>query len=189
MLGSVNRTSVSVFIVGLVLAVVAAGLTMFWKSKPKAALKDTRIEENAFRLMLPGKWVRKPSSDPTRWVYQNEDGREQLTVSLPLGSIRQLSKEEQSKTLERLAALYRRAQTQVTEVPADTLSETTYGEADGVLAARFGGAQPARQYRFTSLLLCSPSAVTNFYYETTGLTETEFETRGRMMMNSIVVPR
>jgi len=155
----------------------------------KDTMKDTRIQESAFRLTLPGKWVQKPSSDPTRWVYQNEDGREQLTVSLPLGSIRRLSKEEQSKTLRRLAELSRRAVTQVTDVPADALSETTFGEADGVLAARFGGVQSARQYRFTSLLLCSPSAVTTFYYETTGLTEAEFNTRGRTMMNSIVVPR
>jgi hypothetical protein len=185
----VNRTTFSaISIFGLVLA-VAAGMTMFWKSKPKSAPMDTRIEESAFRLTLPGKWVQRPSSAATRWVYQSEDSREQLLVSLPLGSIRELNKEEQSKTLEHLVELYRRAQTQMSEVPADTLSETTFGEADGILAARFGGAQSARQYRFTSLLLCSPSSVTNFYYETTGLTEAEFNSRGRMMMNSIVVPR
>ena len=151
--------------------------------------KDTPIHESAFRLTLPGKWVQKPSSDPNRWVYQNEDVREQITVSLPLGSVRQLSKDEQSKTLRRLAELDRRAQTQVTDVASDAMTETTFGEADGVLAARFSGVRPARQYRFTSLLLCSPSTVVVFNYETTGLTEAEFETRGRTMMNSIVVPR
>ena len=52
---------------------------------------------------------------PTRWVYETEDSREQLTVSLPLGSIRRLSKGEQSKTLRRLAELSRRAVTQVTD--------------------------------------------------------------------------
>jgi hypothetical protein len=155
----------------------------------KDTMKDTLIQESAFRFTLLGKWVQKPSSDPTRSVYQDEDGREQLTVSLPLGSIRRLSREEQSKTLRRLAEHYRRALTQVTDVPADAMTETTFAEADGVLAARFSGVQSPRQYRFTSLLLCSPSTVVVFLYETTGLTEAEFDTRGRTMMNSIIVPR
>jgi hypothetical protein len=188
MLGSVNRTFVSaVLIAGLVLAVVV-GLNMFWKSKTKDSPKDTLIQESAFRLTLPGKWVQKPSSDQTRWVYQNEDGRTQLTVSL-LGSTHRMDNDEQTKTLHRVVELHRRAQTQMPDAPAVTMTETTFAESEGVLAARYGGMETTGHRRFASLFLSSPMAVTIYYYEGLDSTQAEFEAGARTTMNSIVVPR
>jgi hypothetical protein len=188
MLGSVNHTFVSaVLIAALVLAVVV-GLNMFWKSKTKDLPKDTRIQENAFRLSLPGKWVPKPSSDPTRWVYQNEDGRLQLTVSL-LSFTHRMSSDEQTDTLNRVVGHHRRAQTEMPDAPAVTMTEATFAESGGVLAARYGGIETAGHRRFASLLLCNPVAVTIYYYEGLDSTEAEFEAGARTTMNSIVVPR
>lgn len=143
---------------------------MFWKSKPK----DTPIRENAFRLTLPGKWVQKPSSDPTRWVYQTEDGRAQLTVSLILVFNHRLSNDEQKETLDRVVDLHRRAQTKMSNAPAVTLAETTFAEINGVLGARYLGVGTAGHLRFASLLLCSPVALTTYYYEALDSTEAEF---------------
>jgi hypothetical protein len=189
MLGSVDLSSRSaIFIVGLVRIVAAAGLVMFWKSKPNNASKETKIRENAFRLTLPGNWVQKPSSDPTRWIYQYEEGHRQLTVSL-LSSTHRMSGDEQTDTLKRIVEISRRGETEVARESALTISETTFAESHGVLAARFGGIEAANHRRFARLLLCSPWAVTTYYYEDLDSTEAEFESEARATMNSIVVPR
>ena len=162
-----------------ILLLACAGLDGFGQS-----MTDTLIQERPFSITLPGSWTRKQSSDPNRWVYQSKDGRGQLTVSLPLGAIRRLSKEERSDTLKRIVALLRRAQTEV-GATAITMTETTFGESGGVLAARFGGVEPAGKRRFAALSLCSPTELIYFYYEATSLTEAEFNANGRAIMNSI----
>jgi hypothetical protein len=161
---------------------------MFWKSKANNVSKETKIRENAFRLTLPGSWVQKPSSDATRWVYQREDGRRQLTVSL-LSSTHRMSGDQQADTLKRIVEISRRAETEGAGESALTITETTFAESDGVLVARFGGIGEANHRRFARLLLCSPWAVTTYYYEGFESTEPEFESGARATMNSIVVPR
>lgn len=158
---------------------------MFWKSKTK----DTLIQERPFRLTLPGKWDQEPSSDLTRWIYYSEDRREQLTVSFPLGSTHALSKDEQSQTLVRVVEMHRSVWTKLPGLTPVTMTETTFGESAGVLAARYGGIEPARHHRFSCLVLCSPWAVTVFLYEATGLSEAESDARARTIMNSIALPR
>ena len=69
------------------------------------------------------------------------------------------------------------------------MTEIRYGESDGVLAARYGGFEPPTRRRFHALLLCSPLAVTVYYYEAIGLSEAEASDRARTIMNSIVVPK
>ena len=182
-----NRAFVySLLITGLFVA-PALGQKISTKPSKDETAKDTVIQESSFRLVLPGKWVQKPSTDPTRWVYGHDT--EQLTVSLPLGNVRRLTKDEQSKTLGHLEELYRRAEIRVDDTTATTTSETIFAEADGVLAARFGGTHPAEKHRFAILLLCSPSVVASFYYEAFGLTSAGFDANGRTIMNSIVIPR
>jgi len=166
-----------------VLAAVVAGLR-FWKSTPE----DTPVRENAFRLTLPGKWSPEASSDPTRWTYHSENRREQLTVSL-FAWAKRLSPEEQRQTLERMTEIHRNVQTKMPGMDAITMSDTTFGESGGTIAARYGGVDLPHQRRFWSLLLSSPVAVTVFYYEAVGMSEAETDARARAVMNSIVVPR
>lgn len=166
-------------IAGLAFAGVAA-LSTFGKSKAA----DTAIDEQAFRLTLPGQWTRKPSSDPTRWVYRS-DKLEELTVSI-LGFKNGMSADERSKTFKRLAELRKHAES---ARPGSTTGDTTFGESGGILAARYGGAEPEAHRRFWCLLLGSTSAFTVFYYEAVGLTQSETDARAKAIMNSVVVPK
>jgi hypothetical protein len=177
-----TRTSYPLLLVALVVAGVAAS-SMFGKSKAR----DTAIEERGFRLTLPGQWSRKPSSDPTRWVYHNDSG-EELTVSL-FDFKSGMSADERSKTFKRLAELRKHAESAAPGVAAVTTTDTTFGESGGILAARYGGTEPAVHRRFVCLMLGSASAFTVFYYEAVGLTQSEADARAKTIMNTVVVPK
>jgi len=174
-------TSSRLLLARLVFAGVAA-LSMFGKSKAT----DTAIDEGAFRLTLPGQWNKKPSSDPTSWVYHSDNG-EELTVSL-LGFKSGMSADERSKTFKRLAELRKHAET-TPGLTSVTTTVTTFGESEGILAARYGGSEPSVHRRFMCLMLGSTSAFTIFYYEAVGLTQSETDARAKTIMNSVVVPR
>jgi hypothetical protein len=144
--------------------------------------RDSRIEERAFSLTLPGKWSRLPPTEGgTRWTYRSD--REQLTVSL-MSSTHSMSRDQRMETLARVHVLRRKAEAEVSGV---VLTETTFAESGGVFAARFAGFESATQRRFNCLLLCSQSAVTTFYYEALGMTEQESDARARPVFNSIRV--
>jgi hypothetical protein len=167
---------------GFVFAGVAA-LTMFAKSKAT----DTAIDEGVFRLTLPGHWSKMPSSDPTRWVYHSDNG-EELTVSL-LGFKSGMSADERSKTFKRLAELRKHAETAMPGLTSVMTTDTTFGESEGILAARYGGTEAAAHRRFMCLMLGSTSGFTIFYYEAVGLTQSETDARSKTIMNSVVVPK
>ena len=151
-------------------------------------MNDTSIKENAFSLKLPGKWTADASDDPTRWSYHADNGHEFLTVSL-LVFEKRLNNEQQHQAIKRLAEIHRGVQTKAAGTAALTMTEITYGESDGVLVARYGGFEPPTRRRFHALLLCSPLAVTVYYYEAIGLSEPEASNRARTIMNSIAVPK
>jgi len=165
---------------GFVFPVVVA-FGMSGESKPK----ETVIDERAFRFTLPGQWSREPSSDPTRWSYQNDHG-EYLTVSL-LGFSSGMGAEERSKVFNRLVEMRKHAETALPGFTAVTTTQTTFGESGGILAARYSGIQSAVHRRFTCLMLGSSSAFTVFYYEAVGLSKTQSEARAKAIMNSIIV--
>ena len=97
------RTLPELILAGLVFAGVAA-LSVFGKS----TATDTPINEPAFRLILPGQWSSKPSSDSTRWVYHSGNG-EELTISI-LRLKSGLSADGRSEMFKRLAELRRHAE-------------------------------------------------------------------------------
>jgi hypothetical protein len=167
---------------GLVFSGIVA-LSTFGKSKAT----DTAVDEGAFRVTLPGQWNKKPTSDPTRWIYHSDNG-EELTVSL-LGFKTGMSADERSKTFKRLAELRKHAESATPGLTAVTTTDTTFGESGGILAARYGGTEPAARRHFVCLMLGSTSAFTVFYYEAIGLTESESDGRAKTIMNSVVVPR
>jgi tetratricopeptide (TPR) repeat protein len=111
-----------------------AALSTFGKSKAT----DTAIDEGAFRVTLLGQWSRKPTSDTTRWVYQSDNGKDQLTVSL-LGFKSGISADERSKTFKRLAESRKHAESATPDLTAVTTTDTTFSESGGILAARYGG--------------------------------------------------
>jgi hypothetical protein len=145
---------------------------------------DTRANEGAFSVTLPGHWSRLPPSDGTRWTYRSD--REQLTVSI-MRSTHRMSENEQTATIRRVTELRRRAETETPGVAGVTMTDTTFAESGGVHAARFGGFESAPQRRFHCLLLCSQSGVTVFYYEVIGMTQQDSDSRARAIFNSAAV--
>lgn len=156
---------------------------MFGQSKET----DTPIDEPAFRLTLPGQWSRKPSSDSTRWVYYRDKG-EQLTVSL-FGLKSGMGKDERSTMFKHFVEVRKQAESATPGLTAVTTTETNFGESGGILAARYGGTEPAIHRHFMCLMLGSTSAFTVFYYEAIGQTQSEAEARAKSIMNSVALPR
>jgi hypothetical protein len=168
----------------VLILVLTIGARLPWKLMEQG----TRVQEQAFRLTLPGKWFSNPRPDATGWSYRSEDSREALTVSLVAWKQR-LGRDEESKALKRVMEIRRQVESKAINMPSLTMTEPAIAESDGIFAARYGGAAESKQYRFHTLLLSSPLAITVFFYEANGLTKEESDTRGRAIFNSIVVPK
>lgn len=153
-----------------------------------SASTDTEITESAFRLTLPGSWNANTSNDPTRWSYVSKDRHEGLTVSI-IGDLSKMDSDERSSTFRKLVAIRKGVETKLPGSEDVEVSEPTFGEARGVLAARYFGSDPVRHRRFYCLLLGSPLTVTVFYYEAVDLGEAEAEAHAKGIFNSISVPR
>jgi hypothetical protein len=99
-----------------------------------------------------------------------------------------MSRDEQMNTLASVALLRRKNEVEVPGGAAGiVMTETNFGESQGVYAARFSGFESTSGRRFNCLLLCSQYAVTTFYYEALGMTEQESEARAKPIFNSIAV--
>jgi hypothetical protein len=179
----VNRAVVAGPVAVLAVAVIAYA-AMLWKPKPS----DTAIVERPFHMNLPGKWTSQPSSDPTRWSYQAESQHETLTVSF-VGFAHGLKQDERESIFRRAVELRRSEENKLPGLNGVMVTDATFGQSAGVLAARYGGVDSADDRRLWCLLLGSSVAVTIFYYEAVGLSEGETDARGRAIFNSIVVPR
>ena len=185
---SLNRLPFCLLLFCITLSAQERTLPQQKLGKNTSPMSTTEVSEDAFHLTLPGKWTTEEAADSARWNYRSEDGREGLTVSLMTSKDR-MNPEKQRGTLNRMAELHRKVVTKVFGPAALTMYDTTFGETNGVMAARYGGTETATHRRFHSLLLCSPLAVTVFFYEAVGLPEKEADARAKAIMNSIAVPK
>jgi hypothetical protein len=170
-----------------VIAVAAACGTAEPSPSSPPSPQDTTVEEAAFRLTLPGTWTSVATSDPDRWAYRS-DGAEQVTVSV-WGLDEGLSRDQRMQAMRRLVTLRRGAETEASGAASLELTSTRYGEADGILAARYGGSDPATGRRFNCLVLGGESAVTFVYYESLELAPQQSDARARTIFNSVSVPQ
>ena len=154
-----------------------------WESGPKL----TSISEPESRVTLPGQWSQAPSPDSARWSYHTEAKNEQLTVSMPLVIAQQMSRDERVEGFKRVVEIRRRVETKMPGFAAVAVTEPTFGEADRLLAARYGGVDSERQRRFHCLLLGSTRVVMIFYYEAVDMPESQSEGRAKAIFNSVVV--
>jgi hypothetical protein len=148
--------------------------------------QDTVVAEEWFQITLPGRWKLLPGSGETRFTYSRDAASEQLTVSL-FFSDHKMGREEQQVVLERMIELSRQAELNVVGSSLE-LTQTGYGEQGDTIVARYGGYK-APNRRSVTLLMCAPHMVAKFYYEAFDLAETTFESRGRSIMNSIVLAK
>jgi hypothetical protein len=181
--GDFLNRGILVSIAGTVALAAILGAAMFGKSRPK----NTAVAENAFRFTLPGSWIPEPSSDPTRWSYHTSNQDEHLTVSL--FGFTPATTDEKSVLFRKMVEMHRGVQTRMPDGPTGVvLTETMFGESGGILAARYGGIDAVHR-RFRCLLLGGSKALTIFYYEALDMTESDTDTRARLIFNSIVVPK
>jgi len=169
------------------IALAAACGTPEPSASPPASPQDTTVEEAAFRVTLPGAWTSVPTEDPDRRAYRSDDD-EQVTLSV-WGLDEGLSREQRMQAMRRLVALRRGAETEASETASVELTAARYGEADGILAARYGGSEPATGRRFHCLVLGGESAITFVYYESLGLAQQQSDARARTIFNSVSVPQ
>jgi hypothetical protein len=161
---------------------------MFGQSQPKS--NDTIIREVSFRLTLPGAWSSGPTDDPSKRTYHTKN--EQLTVTI-FGSLFGASGEmKHDNRVGRFHTWVNKRRDLEKKLPgfADVVvSEPSFGESQGTLAARYTGFDEARQRRFHCLVLASSSAFDIFYFEAVDMNESVVEDRGKAIFNSIDIPK
>jgi len=188
-----TRLRLSAYFALVLVIFVMVGSIMFWKSSSKhknALSNDTQINEVSFRLTLPGPWTANPTVDPSRRTYHTE--AEQLTVSV-FGSLfgvpGAMNHDEKSATFLRWVSKRRDAETKMPGFADVTVTEPTFGESEGTLAARYQGFDPARNRRFHCLILASQSAFEIFYYEGVGFSDAAAEDRAKSIFNTVDIPK
>ena len=159
---------------------------MFWQSKPKP--QETTFSDPAFRITFSGHWTQETSTDPTRWSYRTDDKHEQLTVSM-IGDTQKLDRDERVKAFRRIVEMRKNVETKMPGFENVAVTEPSFAETGGILAARYSGVDAERQRRFHCLLLGSSRTIMIFYYEGIEMTETQSEDRARAIFNSITIPR
>jgi hypothetical protein len=128
------------------------------------------------------------SNDAARWGYQAANKTDHLTASI-LGDMSGVGGDQRGAVFHKLVDIRRRVETKTPGFENVSVTEPTFGESGGVLAARYSGFDAARNRRFHCLLLGSPVAAYAFYYEAVDMTESEAEGRAKSIFNSIDVPR
>lgn len=143
--------------------------------------------EDAFRVALPKDWTGGLTADKERWSYQSRDQGEQLTVSI-LGVTKPMGTEQRSAAFKKIVALRHDVETKMPDgAKGVKVTDPSFAEKGGILAARYGGSDAAgRQFR--CLLLGGSRAITIFYFESIQLNASAADARARAIFNSITVP-
>jgi len=137
------------------------------------ASADTTINEEFFRLVLPGKWLLiEKSKDENLWVYQSKSGKEQISVSI-LPYSKTPSHSEKKQFLEDYINIRKDRELAITKYAAKIFNEkikeypTGYGysyDMDG----------PGNR-KVSNKAISNSFGIGNFYYESLGLSQKEFE--------------
>ncbi len=166
----------------LIILAILASLCGCSVSRDSQTGGDTLVEEDWYRLTLPGAWTSADSQDESVFVFDSDTEHEQLMVSL-FFSEKPMDRSQQKDTCQSLVDIQRQAESDISGASLQ-LSDVGYGDQGQVVAARFtGSGSPKRQS--ATLVLCSPDTAAIFHYDTFDLTQAEFETRAASIMNSI----
>jgi len=175
-------------VVSVLLCAVLGGPSMFGQSQPRS--NDTIIREVSFRLTLPGAWSSGPTDDPTKRTYHTKD--EQLTVSIfgsLFGASGEMTHDDRAERFHTWVNKRRDVENKMPGFADVVVSEPSFGESQGTLAARYTGFDGARQRRFHCLVLASSSAFEIFYYEAVDMKESLVGDRAKAIFNSIDIPK
>ena len=150
---------------------------------------DTVVNEQSFRLRLPGSWVLGDASDPHRRTFHRV--HEQLTVSIfgaLFGKPGEMDHENKVAKFKLWVGKRRAIEARAPEFAGIQLTETSFGESGGTLAARYSGLDTRRKRRFHCLILASSTAFESFYYEALDMSEQVVQDRAKEIFDSVSIP-
>jgi hypothetical protein len=146
---------------------------------------STVVIEGYVRLILPGRWTKSQQTPGGPAVYRLEGRQEQITIT-QFGAEARMSEAEQRSTLDRLITHHKEAESKAATGEL-TFSPVGRGQIGQVLAARWTGFEPKSNYRFATLLLCTPVRAAVLYFEASGISETSFEGHAKAIFNRVAV--
>jgi hypothetical protein len=182
--------TLSRFVVAALVFATSANLMSY--SQPEPRPQNTVINETSFRLTLPGPWSTGDINDPSRRTYHSATRNEGLTVSIFgsfFGSPGSKSHDERTAIFKRWVEKRRQIETKMPGSADATVTEPSYGEAQGTMVARYEGFDPSRHRRFHCLVLASSSAFEIFYYEAVDVAQSLAEEHAKAIFNSVDIPK
>ncbi len=141
----------------------------------------TIIEEDFFKITLPGVWEKISGPDP--FVYFNSNDKEALTITI-YGRSSDNNDINRSDEFHRLAELRQQAEKELSDSTA-TFSTIASAEQGETFVARFTASSP--DFQSATLLLGVENYIAQFFYEGHGVDEKIFSNNTRTIMNSIIL--
>jgi hypothetical protein len=153
-------------------------------SVPVRANDWSVFEGPTYRLILPGTW--KQSGGDGALSYRTADNRQGLMAALYVIDQRMRAQAPRAALLLHSADLRRTAEQRVGSGQL-WLSAVVQDRAGDYLRTCYAGAD--RDRRFINLALSAPGWIQNFYYETVGLPQAEFDRRVAEIFEKLEIRR
>ena len=153
------------------------------KAKESIESSDTEAKTPVCRLKLSGKWSQQSESDPSRWAFARDNGKERVTISAMTFN-KQPDLEKRTALLDRLVEIRRKAEAEGAPNPI-TLESVGKGINGDVCAAKFLGHEKAIDRRFACLMMATPTTIITVYFETLKTPESEFLQNAKAALNSV----
>jgi hypothetical protein len=145
------------FLLLLMFAVLGACLAGCGGSSPTSSVPSvTYVDEQLFRVALPGNWLEEPRPDTFRWIYRSYDESGQFIVTASAFTF--ASDEERTQTLQLMVDSARNARAEMGQRYENghvTMSEVDYSESGASLVATFSGSEDLTGRLFASKVVCT----------------------------------
>jgi len=142
----------------------------------------TVVEEQFFKLDLPGEWVAEPQDDPGTYQYHAAKGEESVTVGLLFRNPDHPVPLEHD--MKAVLKHRRDVEASLPKTPV-ALTEPVVAEKRGALVASWFGNDAAHDRRTFTVVIVNGTVVGSFYYETFGLSSRAFEPRAREVLSHV----
>jgi hypothetical protein len=157
-------------------------LVLAWLFCMTACTGTTQVEEDAFRLSLPGRWSGGFEIDSGAWVYLTASGEEGITVNVvprPVG----IGTRGMELDFDAYLQQQRREQQLGDEPMALTVPRVSRTRRR--IDAMFEGVGTVSQRRTRTLVIVNEVAAASFYYEAFGLPAAQFDERADAIMDEV----
>ena len=137
------------------------------------ASAETTINEELFRLVLPGKWVLiEKAKDENIWVYQSKSGKEQISVSI-YSYTKAPSHDSKKQFLEDFIKTRKEQEMSITK-NASKIANEKINEYPTGFGYSYDIDGPGDR-KASNKAISNSFGIGNFYYESLGLSQKEFD--------------